>query len=451
MGDIIFKDVLDDLIDLIDDRSDALIKNILPDLHPADISELFRALNKDERTYLYQLLEKDQANEVFAELDENIQEDLIEEFDLERITDLVENLETDDAADIISELPEEQASEVLDNIEEEHSEEIRELLSYDEESAGGIMAKEFIAINDKATVTEAVELIREEEEDIEELYHLYVTDDYGKYLGAVSLRDLVLAFPDQKMSEIMDQDYPFVEVDQDQEDVAHMFKKYDLVSLPVIDDRHNLIGHVSIDDIVDIIQEETEEDISYIAGTSEDDIHEESFWKISKARIPWLMVAFVGEIVSALILSKFNATIQAITASAFFIPVIMAMGGATGQQTGIIVVHGLVTGSFSMKNIARRVFTEIKSALLTSTVFAVITIGFVYLWMGDMALGIILGLSILIVITLAGLIGSIIPAVFKRLNIDPALVTGPLIATSNDILGLLIYFSFLTFAYKFFL
>ncbi len=451
MGDIVFKDVLQDIIDLVNDKSDELIKNILVDLHPADISELFRVLNKSDRIYLYKLLDSEKATDVFAELDENIQEDLIEEFDIPRITELVDNLESDDAADVISELTVEQANQVLDNIDREHSEEIKELLTYDEESAGGIMAKEFVAINHNATVEEAVELLRSQKDEVEEVYHLYIVDDYGKFLGAVTLKDLVLALPGERMKNIMDMEYPFVEVDMDQEEVAKVFKKYDLVSIPVIDSRHNLIGHVSIDDIVDVMQEEMEEDISYIAGTSEDDLYEESFWRISRARLPWLMVSFMGEIISALILAKFGATIQHITASAFFIPVIMAMGGATGQQTGIIVVRGLVTGSLSMNNIFRRVFTEIKSALLISSIFAVTIMTFVYLWMGDAVFGAILGVSILIVISFAGFIGSIIPAVFKKLNIDPALVTGPLIATSNDIFGLLIYFTFLTLAYNFFM
>jgi magnesium transporter len=270
-------------------------------------------------------------------------------------------------------------------------------------------------------------------------------------LGVVSLKKLLLADPKTKVHELMDPDYPFVSSDVDQEQVAKLFKKYDLITIPVVDEKHNLIGHISIDDVVDVIEEEIEEDISLIAGTSEEDIHEDSSLRITRARLPWLFVSFFGEIISALILSRFEATLNQIVASAFFIPIIMAMGGATGQQTGIIVVRGLVTGNFSMQNIAKRIVVELQSTFLTGITFAIIITLVVYIWMHDLGFGLVLGSSILIVISFAGFIGSVIPVIFKKLGIDPALVTGPLIATTNDIFGLLIYFSFLSFSFRWFL
>lgn len=451
MKDLVIKDILDDFNELLKEKNSILIQNLLLDMHPADIAELLQHLNDDDRNYVFSLLSNEVASEVLAELDESLQEDVLEQIDATKISELVDELETDDAADIISELDEEKAREVLDKLEEKHSEEIQQLLKYDEDSAGGIMAKEFLAINDKATVQDAIDTIRAHKDLVEDVYNIYVVDDYGKFLGVVSLKDLIMADPSTRVHQLMDENYPFVPADMDQEQVAKLFKKYDLITIPVVDEKHNLVGHISIDDVVDVIEEEMEEDISYIAGTSEEDLHEDSAIRITRARLPWLLVSFFGEIISALILSKFEATLNQIVVSAFFIPIIMAMGGATGQQTGIIVVRGIVTGNFSMQNIAKRIFTELKSTFMTGIIFASIITLVVFIWMHDIKFGLILGISILIVISFAGFIGSIIPVLFKKLNIDPALVTGPLIATTNDIFGLFIYFTFLSLAFQYIL
>ncbi|GAB4173605.1 MAG: magnesium transporter [Calditrichia bacterium] len=451
MKDIIIKDILDDFKAHLEEKNDFLLRNLMIDMHPADIAELLRYIDDEDKQYLFSLLSDEIASEVLTELDENTKEDILESIDTQAISKLVDELDTDDAADIISELEDDVAKEVLENIEDKHSEEIKELLSYPEDSAGGIMAKEFIAVHDKSTVQEAIEIIRKNRDLIEDVYNIYVVDDYGKFLGIVSIRDLVLADPNDQVHKIMDENYPAVHADMDQEQVAKLFKKYDLITLPVVNEKHLLVGHISIDDVVDVIEEEIEEDISYIAGTTEEALYEDSSFKITRARLPWLFASFFGEILSAIILSKFEATLNQIVASAFFIPIIMAMGGATGQQTGIIVVRGLVTGNFSMQNISKRILTEIRSTILTGLTFAIIIWLVVYLWMQDWIFGLILGVSILIVISFAGLIGSVIPVVFKKLNIDPALVTGPLIATTNDILGLLIYFSFLSVSYQMFM
>jgi len=443
--------VIEDIRSLLENDQLDYIRVILADMHPADIADLLEHLDSEERKKVFALLPTETASEVLAELEDVLKEDLLETMDSQEIAEIVEEMDSDDAADVISELAPEKAAEVLEQVEEESSEEIQELLHYEEDTAGGIMAKEYVAVNANQTVQEAIEEVRRQAEEVEDLYMIYVVDDFGTLVGTVTLKDLILARPETPIRDIMNEDVIAIESDMDQEEVARIFQKYDLVSAPVVNKRHKLIGRITIDDILDVINEETDEDLARIAGTHEEEILEESVLKISRARLPWLVLSFVGEICSAFILNFFSATIDQIVASAFFIPIVMAMGGSTGQQSSIIVVRGLATGEISLQDVKRRLWREIRASLINAVVLALLIFSVVSLWQHDVRFAAILAGTLIIVILNASIFGAIIPFMFKRFNIDPALATGPFVATFNDVIGLLIYFSLLTVSFKYFL
>ncbi|NOX38054.1 MAG: magnesium transporter [Calditrichaeota bacterium] len=446
-----FEPILDDIRHLVDQNQLQFVRIILADMHPADIADLLEHLDPQDRKKVFALLPPEKASEVLTELEDVLKEDLLQALDTNRIAELVNEMDSDDAADVVSELPTERAAEVLEKVEEESSEEIQELLHYDEDTAGGIMAKEFVAVNANLTVQQAIEELRKKSDEIEDLYLVYVVDDFGTLVGMVSLKDLILADPRQKIRDIMKEDVIAIDSNVDQEEVAKLFQKYDLVSAPVVNKRHKLIGRITIDDVVDVINEETDEDLARIAGTGEEEILEESVIKISRARLPWLILSFVGEICSAFILHFFSATIDQIVASAFFIPIVMAMGGSSGQQSSIIVVRGLATGEISLKDVRRRLWREMRAALINGLVLSALIFSIVSIWQGDVKFAAVLAGTLIIVILNASLFGAVIPFLFKKFHVDPALATGPFVATFNDVVGLLIYFSLLTISFQFIL
>lgn len=446
ISDAYFEEVLNDIKNLLDNNQVDFIRNIIADLHPADISDLIEHLDSEERKKIFSILPPETAGDVLVELEDPPTEVLLEEMDPSAIARMVDHMDSDDAADVLSELPIEKVTEVLDKVEEESSVDIQELLTYREDTAGGIMAKEYVAVNANRTVQQAIDDLRQIREKVGEFYNFYVVDDFGKLVGFVSLKDLILAEPAAKIQEIMNPEIVAIESHIDQEEVARIFHKYDLVSAPVVNLRHKLIGRITIDDILDVINEETDEDIGRIAGTGEEEILEESVFRISRARLPWLILSFLAEIISAFILDSFSATLNQIIAAAFFVPLVMAMGGNTGTQTSIIVVRGLATGEIGMRDIRRRLWREIRVTLLIGFMLALLILGVVTLWQDNIRFaGVLAGTLILVVIN-ASLVGSMVPFLLKKINIDPALATGPFISAFNDVVGLLIYFAVLTFS-----
>jgi len=447
--DINYEEILDNIRYLLENNQRHFVRNILADLHPADIADLIERIEPRYRSTVFSLLLAEPASEVLSELEDALKEDILEDLDTRKIAELVSEMDSDDATDLVSELPHEKASEVLSHVEDEYSEDIQELMHYPEDTAGGIMAKEYVAVNQDFTVEEAINELRSKREDVEDIYQCYVVDDAGRLVGFVPLKELILAEPNTLFRDIMDTDVFAIDKDMDQEEVALIFEKYDLVSAAVVDKDHKIIGRITIDDIVDVINEETDEDIARIAGIGEEEILEESVFKIAQARLPWLIISFLGEMVSAFIMASYSLTIDKILASAFFIPVVMAMGGSTGQQSSVIVVRGLATGEINPRDIRRRLFREVKTALINASVIAAMIMLIVTFWQNDLPFAIILASTLIIIILNASLFGAIIPFGFKRLNVDPALATGPFVATFNDVIGLLIYFTLLTLSIKY--
>jgi len=440
----ISQELIEKIKELIKANNIQGLRKIVDTMKPADMADLIEHLNSDERMFIFKVLEPDGAGEVLMEVEPPIQESILEKIDNESLSEIVETLDSDDAADLVGYLPEDRAQKIIESVEKDVSEELKKLLPYPEDTAGGIMALEFVAVRAEATIKDAIDMIREKKDEIENLYHIWVVDNEGKLVGVVSIKDLLLEPQDTRIKEIMNKDVIYVNVYTDQEEVARLFKKYDLVSIPVIDERHKLVGRITHDDIIDVIEEEVDEDMSIMAGIMDQEIAEISPLKISKARLPWLIVAFVGELVSAIVINRFEASIQKIIALSFFFPIIMALGGATSQQAAIIVVRGIATGDISVLSLGKRILVEIKSSLIVGTILGLMLGIVVSLWLSNWQLGIVVASALILVILNAGFIGSAVPIALYKMNVDPAFATGPFVATTNDILGLLVYLSLVT-------
>lgn len=440
-------ELLDDIEELVRANARPALLNILLDLHSADIASIINELPREEGRYLFEMLPPEEASEVLLDLHENVREDFLEELTAKRLSEIVEELDSDDAVDIVAELDEDVAEQVLETLEPEDSAELRALLSYDEETAGGLMATEFPTVLITGTVEDAIDAVRETAEETPDIYEVYVVDDDGIMRGVVDLKNLLLVKPRTPVTDIYDSDVISVRTDVDQEDVANVMRKYDLLTLPVVDAENHPVGIITFDDIADVIHEEAQEDIQRMSGIMEDTDTSSSILAIFRGRLPWLMVGFAGELLAAMVLSSFEAQISKVIAAAFFIPIIMAMGGNAGIQASSIVVRGLATGELALSKTFRRLGREFFAALLNGSILSSLLFVVVYLWIGDASFGITVALSLLVVITNATLVGATVPLILDRMNIDPALATGPFITTSNDALGLFIYLGFLTIIY----
>jgi magnesium transporter len=420
------------------------LKKLIDEMRAADLADLIEHLDPEERLFIINLLEPDGAGEVLVEIETPVQELILKDLDNQAISEIVQVLDSDDAADLVGDLPDHRAREIIERVGDEVSEELEKLLPYPEDTAGGIMALEFVAVKADASVKDAIDTIREKREEVENLYYIWVVDDVGKLVGVISLKDLVLELTDRKISDIMNTEVISVHVDTDQEEVARLVKKYDLVAIPVVGDDHRLVGRITHDDIIDVIEEEADEDISLMAGVIDQEITEESTLKISRARLPWLILGLLAGIIAAAVINQFEASLERVLALSFFFPVIMAMGGSTGTQAATIVVRGLATGDISLMNIGKRLWMEMRVAIVNALVCGMLLGLIVGTWVSDYALGSVVGLALVLIIVNAGVIGSAVPMALKKLNIDPALATGPFVTTSNDILSLLIYLGLVT-------
>ncbi len=431
-------------IETLLEMDDVYLKTALLDLHPADIAEMITGMELDKRIRIFDAMDKEYASGVMVELDTPLRVDLIENLDNEHVVDIIRTMDSDDAADVIAELDEEKAKRILEAMPWKEFREVKTLLHHGEETAGGIMALEVVSVMEDSTAQQALQVLRKKAEEVDDVYHIYVTDSKGVLKGSVSLKTLVLSKPRTKISEIMEKDPAHIKTDWDQEHVAQLFHKYDLVSAPVVDGQGRLIGRITVDDVLDVLEEEASEDINMMAGITDEVIGTGSIFKISYVRLPWLLVAFAGEIISAMVLRNFEASLGKIFTAAFFIPMIMAMGGNTGIQSATIVIRGLATGEIQLRDTGKRLIREMGAALINGIVISLLLLVVVSLWLGDYKFGIVLALAIIAVLFNAALIGTLIPFILKRIGVDPAIATGPFISSSNDILGLLMYFGVIT-------
>jgi len=413
------------------------------DLSPGDLSEIVRPLSVDDTARVIQLLPMELAADVLSEINNRSFNALLALLDIEAIADLVEEMPSDEATDLLGELEEQQALEIMAAMEEEERGEVAELLQYSPDTAGGLMAKEFVAVRDDATCRQAVDALRvveaEDEDELEQLHFIYVTDAEERLVGRLPLVKMLLEPWSTPVVEIMESDPHYVGLELDQEMVAQFVRDHDLVTLPVVDPQHRLVGVISADDVLDVMEEEANEDFSRLAGTSAEELGETSPMLIARARLPWLLAALAGQVGCVLMMRHFEAAIATTVALTFFIPAIMAMGGNTGIQTSSVVVRGLATSEVDVYHMGRYLLREFGTALMTGGLIAVCIFVISGLVVGDLDLAIVLSVSMLAVILIAALIGTSIPLVLHRIGVDPAIATGPFITTTNDITAILIY------------
>lgn len=442
MGFKLTKDFLESVTDAIEHRDLAWFEQNVFDLHDADVAAIIDELDEEEAAYLYGILDENTQADVLIELDEDTREDIIGSFSSKEIAEQLENLDSDDAADIISELPKEQIEEVISHIQDdEAAEDIVDLLNYDDDTAGGLMQKEFIQAKVDWPVNRCVIELRRQAEEVEKVYTIYVVDDANKLVGFLSLKRLLFASPQTKIGDLFqDKNVISVKTSDDDEFVAKIMEKYDLVSVPVIDLQGKLVGRITIDDVVDVIIEEAEKDLQMASGISEKIESSSSVWKISRARMPWLLIGLLGGILGAQVISGFESDIILIPQLAFFIPLITAMGGNVGVQSSAIVVQSLARGDDQFGSILKKLAKESLVAVVNGIILSIIVYGFAFIF-DSTTLGLVVSISLFTVIMFAAVFGTLIPLVLDRYKIDPALATGPFITTLNDVLGLFIYFT----------
>ncbi len=436
--------LIEDVKALLSQKNRDALATLIAQMRAADLADLIMHLDADERLYIIQMMEPEEAGEVLIELEQPVQGRILRDLDNQSLSQIVEELDSDDAADLVGDLPAERAREVIEAVAAQVSEELEKLLPYADDTAGGIMALEFLSVKADVTVLDAIESIRERGKEIEYLYSIWVTDDYDRLVGVISLKDLVLAKPSTQINTIMNPEVISVNVKTDQEEVARLVMRYDLVNIPVVDNYNRLVGRITHDDIMDVIEEEADEDISLMAGVFDQEITEESAMRISRARLPWLVAALFGGLFAALVIRRFAASLEQMIALSFFFPVVMAMGGNTGNQAATLVVRGLATGDVTFVNIGKRLWMELRVALVNGLICGGILGIVVGFWLGDFRLAAMIAMALVFIILISGIIGSAVPLALHRLNVDPALAAGPFVATSNDILGLLIYLAIVT-------
>ena len=431
---------IDQLSALIKEDKPNKVLGLVRDLHCADIAEIFEEIEFRQSAYIYNLLDDDLGADVLVELDDDIRESLLKTLSPKEIAeDVIENLESDDAADIVSDLPQEKKEEVLSHIEDiSHASDIADLLKYTEDSAGGLMAKEFISVKTNWSITQCIKEMRKQAEEVKFVYTIYVVDENNILKGTLSLKKLLFSNAKTIMSDIMKSDIIMINANKDQEDVANIMNKYDLVALPVVNELGQLIGRITADDVMDIMKEEAEKDYQMASGISDDVESNDSIIEITKARLPWLLIGLIGGLIGAKVIGIFD--IEKNYEMAFFIPLIAAMGGNVGVQSAAIVVQGLAGGSVSIVSIWNRLIKELGVAMVNGLICSLIILIATYTLGYDMAMSITVSVSLFAVIIFAALFGTFVPLTLEKYNIDPALATGPFITTVNDVLGLFIYF-----------
>ncbi len=425
---------------LIENQKDTVLIALMEDLHYADVAEIIDELNEDEATYIIKLLESDKTSEVLTELDEDVREAILGNLSAKEIAEELGELDTDDAADIVGELPNDIIQEVISEIEDrDHAKDIVDLLRYDENSAGGLMAKELVKVKEDWNVLTCVKEMRAQAENVTRVHSIYVVDADDKLMGRLSLKDLLTTSTTTHIKDIYIPKVDRVGVNEKPEEVAKIMSKYDLEAIPVVDEIGRLVGRITIDDIVDVIREEADKDYQMAAGISQDVEADDSIWQLTRARLPWLFLGLIGGVGAAAIMGGFEEMISKHAILFFFTPLIAAMAGNVGVQSSAIIVQGLANDDLK-GSVGDRLVKEMLLALLNGTALAAVLLVFTWLWKGTFLTALAISISLIAVILVAGFIGTFIPLFLHKRNIDPAIATGPFITTSNDIFGILIYF-----------
>jgi len=423
---------------LLDEGREAELAEMLSQMHPADIAEIFNPLDMEDTIKVIALMDIERASDVLVEMTGASRDQVAAEMPVEKLSELVAEMDSDDAADIVAELSNEEANKVLAAIESKDAEGVRRLMMYDEETAGGLMQVELVSAGEDDTVSQVVARIRQVD-DSADVYYIFVVDQSNVLRGQVTMRQLLLAEPSQAMSSLMAPPDLVVRVDEDQEQVAQNFQKYDIQAAPVIDDHGHLLGRITFDDIMDVVHEEIDQDFYRMAGSSEEEVYSSGPLKIATLRIPWLLFNLAGGFLTSAILRYFEVSFTDILVLVPFVPMIMGLSGAVGSQSATITVRGLAMGRIAEGKVWRNILREVRiSTIIAATLGAIIALGS-GLINSALRLGLAVGASIVTAIVVSTILGAIIPLFFKALKIDPALASGPVVTSTNDVVSLLIY------------
>ncbi len=435
--------LIEEVESLIEQRSDKALKRQLDEFHYADIAEILDELDMVQAMYVIKLLDSETTSDILMEMDEDNREKVLQNLSAKEIAEEIEELDTDDAADIIAELSEARQQEVIAQIEdEEHKAEITELLAYDEDTAGGLMAKELVKVYETWTVAGCMRRIRGQAQEVTRVHSIYVVNKEEKLIGRLSLKDLIVAKSEQKISDLVKVNVDYVNVNENVEEIAKIMAKYDLEAIPVVqsDDNKILLGRITIDDVVDVMKEEADKDYQMAAGITGDVEADDTILELTRARLPWLFLGLVGGIGAFLIMEGFEGLFTGKAKILFFFtPLIAAMAGNVGVQSSAIIVQGLANDDVR-GSVNSRLIKEMLLAALNGVILALFLFLFVWAFEKDIITALAISISLVAVIIIAGLIGTFVPLFLNKRGIDPAIATGPFITTSNDILGILLYF-----------
>lgn len=433
---------LDKIKTLIYENKNKVLKKELNNFHYADIAEIIMQLSLDEAIHIVKLLRSDITSEALAEVDEGFREKILSKLSAKEIAEEIEELDTDDAADIVGELPEILQEKVLSKIEDtEHSQDIRELLNYEEGTAGALMAKELVCVNENLSVINCVREMRKQAKEVTRVHSIYVTNSKNKLLGRLSLKDLLTANTKAKVKDIYIPNVDFVNVNEDVNEVANVMSKYDLEAIPVVNDKKQLLGRITIDDVVDIIKEEADKDYQLAAGISKEVEANDNIFQLTRARLPWLFLGLIGGLGSVFILKDFEEIMikSELRSLFFYTPLIAAMAGNVGVQSSAIIVQG-IANQVIKGSLINRLFKEIGLGLINGLILSIVLIIFGEIINQNMLLSLTVAGSMMSVIIISALIGTFVPIILNKQGIDPAIATGPFITTANDIFGIFLFF-----------
>ncbi len=439
------KILLDAIRRLLRREANSHLRKIVNKTHAADLSVVFRSLSLSEQLKLFAMIkDNEQKGILFSELEADTFLEIVAELDLNEIVSILEQMPSDDVADLIGRLPDEKSASILEMMQKEDSDEVEDLLSYGDDTAGGIMNPDYVALREETTAKEAIEAIQKEYADVEMPFYLYAVDEFGKLVGVSSLRQLVVVAPQTPLKNFMATEVISVQTDMDQEEVAKIVARYDILAVPVVDASNRLMGIVTVDDVIDIFRREATEDILKMAGAGEEFVETKSIWRSTKIRLPWLFASCVGGIIAFFIISWFEVNLNRIAYLAAFIPVIMGMGGNIGTQSSTIVVRGLATGRLNVRDFWHVVFKELTIGCILGVVYGTIIGMVAQASYTNIPLGLVVGSAVVCSMSIAALVGSLVPMLFARINIDPAVATGPFVTTSIDIISVFFYFQIAT-------
>ncbi|HWA34225.1 MAG TPA: magnesium transporter [Cyclobacteriaceae bacterium] len=434
------KEFRDRFQEALDQRDSQFILESLADVNPADITALLYEFNSEESKYVLDILALDVRAQIIKDLDSETRTNFLKVFKPAEITEIMNLLDSDDAADILNELPIKTSEEVIAGLDTELRSQVIDLLRYDENVAGGLMAKELIKVKIHASVVQCVEEIRKQAESVTKFYTIFVVDDQDRLLGKVSLQDIVTTDANKSVADIYEQDVISVETYMQDTEVAEIMKKYDLESVPVVNVHGQLVGRITIDDIVDVITEQADEERQLMSGITEDVEEDDTIWKNTRARLPWLLIGIFGGMLSARFMGIFEEELARITAIAFFVPLIQATGGNVGIQSSSLVVQSLASSGFVVEGLVQRLTKVLLVALLNGFFLSAIVFGANWIIFGNRELSIVVSIALFSVVVFASLVGTITPLILDRFGFNPAVASGPFITTINDLLGLTVYF-----------